>query len=206
MNKMLPVLTFIFGGIVCSAITGYVVHKIDMEQKEEEIASVKSVYSAHAKEVGKKAPNETAEKPGNDIPEKPVKKPNFEKPDLMSYAAKVQKYTNYRNKQSLQEDISEEDDNADTILYIGPDEMGDEGYEKETLIYFQDGYLTDEYLHVIDDGKEILGPDFELHFGDHGDDACYVRNDFTKTDYEVLYDERDFEEVKLTMPPEVELE
>lgn len=64
------------------------------------------------------------------------------------------------------------------------------GYDTATLTYYSDGVLADEWDRVIKNADEIVGDDFEEHFGDDNDDgdAVYVRNDELKIDYEILRD------------------
>ena len=77
----------------------------------------------------------------------------------------------------------------------------DDEYDKETLIYYEDDVLTDQYDHVelIDD---VIGRECLEHFGEEPadiysdefvkgeEDIVYVRNERFKTDYEVIYEHR----------------
>jgi hypothetical protein len=55
--------------------------------------------------------------------------------------------------------------------------------------------LVDEVGDVIHDWLDLVSPDYFDHFGDFEDDAVYVRNPKLKCDYEILYDERNYEDI-----------
>jgi hypothetical protein len=81
---------------------------------------------------------------------------------------------------------------------ISPEEYGEkEGYETETLNFYADGvltyYTTDE---VVEDVDSTVGSDSLSHIGEYEDDVVHVRNDSTKTDYEILRDTSKYSEVQ----------
>ena len=61
-------------------------------------------------------------------------------------------------------------------------------YETESLTYYSDGVLTDEYDNPIEDIERLVGSDALTHFGEYEDDSVFVRNDDLKTDFEILKD------------------
>lgn len=70
---------------------------------------------------------------------------------------------------------------------ITPDEFGErDDYETESLHYYEDGTLVDDWDNVIEDIDDIVGTDSLNHFGDYEEDSVFVRNDEQKTDYEIL--------------------
>lgn len=76
---------------------------------------------------------------------------------------------------------------------ITPEEFGElADYQTISLTYYADGVLTDDYDEVIDDTEEVVGENFEDHFGEYEDDSVFVRNDARKTDYEILLDNRKY--------------
>ena len=74
-----------------------------------------------------------------------------------------------------------------TYLYmVDPDEAGmDDNYTQYSLDYYQDGSLVDEQGNLVDDPISIVGdfPD-ELSLENP---EIYVRNDVTKTEYDICY-------------------
>ena len=87
-----------------------------------------------------------------------------------------------------------EDDGMPNPYVIAPKEVGDlDGYNTDSLNYYADGVLTDQFDNIIDSPEELIGnikP--EAHFGQYEEDAVYVRNDVTKCDYEILRDNRKY--------------
>ena len=99
-------------------------------------------------------------------------------------------YRNYSNKKEKEvEDLSRP-------YVISPDEFDTEDYEVVSLLYFDDGVLTDEQYNVIDDVEGLVGEDSLNHFGEYEDDSVFVRDDEKKIDYEILADGRKFSDVE----------
>lgn len=87
-------------------------------------------------------------------------------------------------------------DNKEHPYVIPPEEFDElDGYNAISLTYYSDGILADEYDNVIDDIDEIVGLDSLNQFGVYEDDSVFVRNDKLKSDYEILLDNKTFEEV-----------
>lgn len=79
---------------------------------------------------------------------------------------------------------------------IRPEEFGElEEYEINSLTYYSDGVLTDDQNEPIEDAESVVGCDFENHFGEYEDDSVFIRNDERKTYYEILSDQRTYEDV-----------
>ena len=85
----------------------------------------------------------------------------------------------------------------EAVVVIDPEEFGDEeDYDQVNLTYYADGVLTDDFDNPIEDVEAMVG-DYALNsFGDFEPDAVHVRNDATKTYYEILRDERNFADLK----------
>ena len=81
---------------------------------------------------------------------------------------------------------------------ITPDEFGEaDGYDTVSLTYYADGVLTDENDEPIDESDDIFKSNFQNHFGEYEDDSVFVRNEAAECDYEILYDSRDYSEVRM---------
>lgn len=75
------------------------------------------------------------------------------------------------------------------IHIIEPDEFGEEeDYEVESLTYYKDKIVADDFDNIIEDVDSVIGRESLNHFGEFEDDCVYVRNDNTKTYYEILWD------------------
>lgn len=84
----------------------------------------------------------------------------------------------------------------DRPYVIPPEAYGElDGYECNSLNYYADGVIADDFDDVIDDVDDIIGVDALTHFGEYEDDAVFVRNDRLRCDYEVLRDTRKFSEL-----------
>lgn len=78
---------------------------------------------------------------------------------------------------------------------ISPDEYGDQNYDEQSLIYFADGVLTDDYHNIIEDVDDMVGVDSLTKFGEYEADTVFVRNDEDECDYEICRDERNFHDI-----------
>ena len=117
-----------------------------------------------------------------------------EKPSLQEYA-KILKKNCYI---SDNHDEEEENPMEGRPYVISPDDYGNEdGYDCESLTYYADGVLTDDWDNPIEDVEGFVGVESLNHFGENeGDeDTVYVRNDDHKRDYEILRDTRKFSDV-----------
>lgn len=103
----------------------------------------------------------------------------------------------YKEYSSHSKKEEKEEEDMDKPFIISPEEFGElDDYEAESLTYYADGVLTDDWNEVIEDADEIVGEDFAEHFGEYEDDSVFVRNPELKTDYEILLDVRKFSDVE----------
>ena len=109
-------------------------------------------------------------------------------------------YSDMQNKKQKQE-IS-----VDKPYVIQPSDFGEfDDYEKISLTYTADGVLLDDMNEIVDDIEETVGEDSLEHFGEYEDDSVYVRNDAKKCDYEILLDQRNYQEIFETQPHRTEM-
>lgn len=176
------IFSFLIGAAVGS-ITTWKLLKTKYEQiAQEEIDSVKDVYS---KNYG------NDEEDIEDIPDEqnPINEID-DKPDLSIYTAKLK-------EQGYLKDEDEEEGGTDEMekpYVISPEEYGErDGYDLYSYTYYADKVLADEYNEPIEDVNSIIGLESLKHFGEYGDDSLYVRNDELKADYEILLDDEKYE-------------
>lgn len=84
------------------------------------------------------------------------------------------------------------------IEYIDPVTFGDDkDYDTLTFTYYADGVVANEDNEEIADYEiiSLLGENFEDHFGEYEQDSVNIKNNKTKTYYEVLKDDRCYSEV-----------
>lgn len=181
---------FVVGAVAGSAATWLYAKKYYERIAQEEIDSVKAVFSERKPDTVVK---------NNNVQEENQHKADIAKlkPDLVNYAAKLQEegYTNY-TKHS--EKIIEEKDvpMPNKPYIISPEEFGESGnYMQISLTYYSDGVLADDEDEIIEDIDDTVGEDFADHFGDYEDDSVFVRNDRLRCDYEILKDNRSYHDV-----------
>ena len=190
-NKVACLGAFILGAAIGVTASWKIAQTKYEKIAQEEIDSVKETYSKKRKEN-----IETLEILNDQLKDeiKRVGKVTEEKPDIMKYAAKLQKegYIDYTSDSEPTENV--EDVNAGPKPYvISPEEFGENDfYETMSLTYYADGVLADDTDERIEDVDNIVGYDSLEHFGEYEDDAVHVRNDRLKTDYEIILDERNY--------------
>ena len=200
-NKAITLVSFIIGAAIGSIVTWQYVKKKYEQLAQEEINSVKEVFSK----------KETPIDNGDNIRINTAYKVN-EKPDISAYAARLYNlgYTNYSDSEKVKakeipEIDSEEEEASSSPYVISPENFGEfEDYETISLTYYADQVLTDEVDEVIDDADNTVGLDSLSHFGEYEDDSVFVRNDNLKCDYEILLDRRKYSDVINTKPHQVE--
>lgn len=176
MNNFVTKFTiFTVGAAIGSAVTWYFT-KIKYERiAQEEIDSVKEVFSKR-----KTISEDTVDT-------------KIENPEMTEYKSIVQNYTSENEEEG-------EPETMDKPYVISPDEFGDSDYEIISLTYYADKVLTDETGDIVDDVEDLVGYDSLNHFGEYEEDSVFVRNDALSTDYEILLDPRNYSDVA-NIPP-----
>lgn len=86
---------------------------------------------------------------------------------------------------------------GDVIFYIPPGDVGQAPYyQKENLVLYADGILADDAYNVVPQNEiaDMLGDDYEEHFGEFEDEALWVMNGRNHVYYEVIRDSRTYRE------------
>ena len=172
LNNIKTIFAFSLGAAIGSIITWKLIKTKYEQIAQEEIDSVKEVFSKKHKE----------------LEEEKIKNPNYDR-----YAA-VLKRENYSSNNE-QKGGSEPMENSKPCI-ITPEEFGEDGdYEIISLNYYEDEVLTDDVDDVIYDWENTVGEDFPDHFGEYEDDSVFVRNDRLKCYYEILKDCRNYSDL-----------
>ena len=194
MNKSLCVLTFILGAAGGSFVTYKLLKNKYEEIAQEEIDSVKETYR---NSQGECMPNPEIEE------QKEVAKKSMDKPDIMEYSKKIKdcNYSDYsKTEHNKPEECPEEKDTSDPYV-ISPDEFGeDDTYDRINLTYYADGVLADENDEEVENVDGTVGLDSLETFGTYEDDSVHVNNDRLRAYYEILRDERNYEDVMAGRP------
>jgi len=196
MNKTINFMTFVLGVAVGSVVTWRYVEKKYEQIAQDEIDSVKEVFSKREAEF-------------TEDTEVQIKADNArEKPSIIEYAAHLHErgYTNYSDMvDEKPEEVKEESMSIDKPYVITPEEFGDlDDYEIISLTYYADQILADDNDVIVDDIEDVVGFDSLNSFGEYEDDSVFVRNDRLKCDYEILLDQRKYSDVIKRRPHEVE--
>lgn len=195
MSKTINFMMFVLGAAVGSIVTWRYVEKKYEQIAQDEIDSVKEVFSKREADLTEETEDVNARTKANHAKEKP---------GIVEYAARLreQGYTNYS-------DMGTEDEKEPMIVddpyVIAPEEFGEfDDYEKIGLTYYADQVLADDNDELVDDVENIIGFEPLNRFGEYEDDSVFVRNDRLKCDYEILLDQRKFSDVINRKPHEVD--
>lgn len=104
-------------------------------------------------------------------------------------------YTDKKAVTPAAEEAKEE--KAANHYIIPPEEFGtNAGYEEISLTYYSDGVVADDDENIMSDEEieKTIGFESLKHFGEYEPDSVFVRNDHIRADYEILQDERSYEE------------
>ena len=147
---------------------------------DEEIESMKKVLLKD-----KEKDNENSEKKKNISKVDEIVNNEGDKGQSTNYA------TVYNKKKTQKNDVE---------TYIHPipsDEFGlEEEYDVITLVYLVDGVLIDDMDAEVGNIEEKIGEDFAKYFEESNGDTIYFKNDKYKAYYEVVQDDRSFDQVR----------
>lgn len=192
MSKVTGLIIFVLGAVTGSAVTWQFAKKKYERIAEEEINSVKEVFSKREQDM---ADVEITVEPQPSV-EASLKKFE-EKPDISTYAG-ILKNEAY---------VPEGTEMAENKPYvISPDEFGEfEDYDTISLTYYADQVLVDDGGDKIEDVDDVVGMESLTRFGEYEDDSIFVRNDRLRCDYEILMDERTYSEAQKERPHQREV-
>lgn len=192
-NTLSKVFIFVTGAAIGSLVTWKLVKEKYAREAREDIEEIRKYY----KDKNKSEEDDYEPLTEDDciITEEEAKRLELQK-NKDEYNKIVESYTGKKVVDTIE--IQERP------FVIEPDEFGlYDDYETVTLTYYADHVLTDEMDEVIKNVDETVGEDSLTHFGEYEDDVVYVRNDQTKTDYEILMDDAIFAELYPELAEEV---
>lgn len=182
-NKGLSAFCSFAIGAVLGTIVSWQFAKTKYEKiAEEEIESMKKVLFK--------------EKNSEKVDENSLRKKNIAKVnEIVKNEGYKGKSTNYATVYN--EKKNEENDIKSYIHHIPSDEFGlEEEYDVITLIYLIDGVLIDDRDAEVGDIEEKVGEDFAKYFEESNGDTIYFKNDKYKAYYEIVKDDRSFDQIK----------
>ena len=183
---------FAVGAAIGSVVTWKMLKNKYEQLAQEEINSVKEVFSRE-----KRLKNNSVDDCKDEENDEPV----LRKPVDISENARVIQKNGYTGYSGLNKE-EEKEPQIDRPYVISPEEFGElDNYRTIGLTYFADGVLADDDDdEVVEDVDNVVGFDSLNHFGDYEKDAVHVRNDTMKCDYEILKDRRNYSDVLLDKP------
>jgi hypothetical protein len=180
MNKTITNL-FIFaaGAAIGSVVTWKLVKDRYEQRLQEEIKEVRDYYEEIMCELNGNKPD-SSEESTDEVPAETTVAPAFTEQERIDYANLASNYTAEKGGPVT----------VQMPEVITPGEFGEYGYPTETLTYYADGVLVDDYGDIVDpdDIEGMIGSDFASHFGEYEEDSVFVRNDRLEVDYEILRD------------------
>lgn len=209
MNKLLSkTLIFAAGVVIGSTVTWKLIKDKYAKIADEEIESVKKVFSRRAEEESESESKKFAMM-GEPVVEgikdgvEAAEKRDYERyasvyataSKIASVAKDGTERSTATNDGNIHFKVEEEKDDVERPYVISPEEFGELGYDTVSLTYYDDGVLTDDMDYVIDDVDDIVGEESLTHFGEYEDDSVFVRNDARETDYEILADARRYSDI-----------
>jgi hypothetical protein len=201
-NTTNNIIIFSLGAAIGSLITWKLIKTKYEQMAEEEIDSVKEVFYARKKELEDRYEEEDDscdEDADEDEAEAERKRNEQEYQRIIN----TNGYATYSYDEVLKKKATEDGDDemepsfSSTKPYtIPPDEFGEaDGYGVETLTYYADGVLTDDWGNIIENVDELVGVDSLKTFGEYEDDSVFVRNDDLKCEYEILLDNQKYSDI-----------
>lgn len=212
-QKIVNVLVFAVGAAIGSAATWKFVKDKYEKITQEEIESVKKVFSDRFNSSDEETSSEESDE-------------EMSEEDLVSDCRKIC----WEELEDLDpSELEEEEYQADLIEYEGiantykeggadnmptseprepyviePIEFGElDDYKTFELTYYEDGILEDEDYDIVKNPEEILGPDALGSFGEYEDDSVFVRNERLRADFQILKDYRTYDEARSIGPGRV---
>lgn len=209
-KKLLGAIMFTIGAAVGSVVTWKVVKTRYEQIANEEIASVRDEFSRMAVKMKKDLKEATADTEPQDDEDEYY--PDDDERDFTEQERQQVEYykitSKYRSSGDEDENDKEGDDEGEFDVpfingpyVISPDDFAcsPPGYNAQTLDYFADGVLADDWGVKLDI-EETIGEENLVHFGEYADDILYIRNERTEIDYEVTRDPRTYQDKLNTTP------
>lgn len=191
-------LAFVLGAAAGSLVTWKLIEKKYADIADEEIQSVKEMYSRKMADKNRDLKKADVSAVVNEF----VDAVKVDKKDYATNSSLTAAYTSpderadYNAYSAPKQEEKSTDIPEDRPYVIPPEDFGEfDEYETIELTYYADGILCEDNTDIVDDPEKIVGFESLGHFGEYDDDAVYVRNDRLKCDYEILRDPRRYEEV-----------
>ena len=212
-SKITNVLVFAAGAAIGSAVTWKVLKTKYDRLIQEEIDSVKEAFSDRFDSV-ETSDDQAEEDEEEEEHSSETFKQNWSKLEDMLDEDEEEDFTeeerneyekiasNYTGEKGGVTDMSS---TTKPPYVISPLDFGElDDYEQVELTYYLDDILEDEDYHIVTDADELIGPNALETFGEYEDDAVFVRNEYLRTDFQILKDYRTYDEARSVRPVQVD--
>lgn len=191
MNRTIAnVLIFVAGAGVGAGVTYVILNKKYERIIQEEVDSVKKTFVDYIVDKDIKSSDEQVERDWSEYEDLDVEEYDPSESDVNTYTELVSNY-------------SGEEGGITTIktrpYVISPYDFKEiQEYNDANLTYYADGTVeldSDQTVLTEQEVEEWIGRDSLYTFGEYEDDAVHVRNEYMYMDFEIMKDERTYEEV-----------
>ena len=218
-RKIINLIIFTVGAAIGSAVTWKIVKDRYEKIAQEEIKSVKEVFSDRFNSSNDEASSEESDEEmseedsisdyrkicWDDLEDLDPSELEEEEYQADYAGAVVSKYEDIANiyKEGGADNMPTSESREPYV--IEPIEFGElDGYKTFELTYYEDGILEDEDYEIVRNPEEILGPDALGSFGEYEDDSVFVRNERLRADFQILKDYRTYDEARSIGPGRVD--
>ena len=218
-RKIINLIIFTVGAAFGSAVTWKIVKDRYEKIVQEEIKSVKEVFSdrfnhSNEESSSEESDDEMSEEDSvsdyrkicwDDLEDLDPSELEEEEYQADYAGAVVSKYEDIANiyKEGGADNMPTSESREPYV--IEPIEFGElDGYKTFELTYYEDGILEDENYEIVRNPEEILGPDALGSFGEYEDDSVFVRNERLCADFQILKDYRTYDEARSIGPGRVD--
>ena len=213
-RKIINLVIFTAGAAIGSAVTWKVVKDRYEKIVQEEIKSVKEVFSdrfnSSNEEVSSEESDEEMSEEDHVSDYRKICWDDLEDLDPSEleeeeYQADLIEYEDIANiyKEGGADNMPTSEPREPYV--IEPIEFGElDDYKTFELTYYEDGILEDEDYDIVKNPEEILGPDALGSFGEYEDDSVFVRNERLHADFQILKDYRTYDEARSIGPGRVD--
>lgn len=215
-RKIINLIIFTAGAAIGSAVTWKFLKDKYEKIVQEEIKSVKEVFSDRFSDSNEETSSEESDDEMEEDPLSDYRKINWD--DLEDLDPSELEEEEYQADEADKADYEHlaniyKEGGADNMptseprepYVIEPIEFGElDDYKTFELTYYEDGILEDEDYDIVKNPEEILGPYALGSFGEYEDDSVFVRNERLRADFQILKDYRTYDEARSIGPGRVD--
>lgn len=212
--KFINVLVFAAGAAVGSAVTWVTIKNRYARLAQEEIDDVIKTFSESSVEQDGSEETSSSDEDVEQVQEQPLPRTecvgqiNWDELEDLPEEEEEKDEDEGSTYATLINDYTTEKGGAKGMgtkpYVISPYDFGEiDEYSQIELTYYADGTLEDDEGNIITDIDELIGPDALNTFGEYEDDAVFVRNEYLRTDFQILKDYRRYEDARRIGPSRV---